>query len=663
MPNPSVSIDYLREEKAIEILDSKNLILGNRRAKFQLEQQFKVVSISPPAIRLNVESERETSLVQKLIELFAFLNIESVLESSAKAVVESYLTEKESFKRFSKKASEIWHANVDVPILEEFTHVLEENWPKRSLYKRQLLASFHLAFSQNACNFSVPGSGKTSTVLGAFTYLSSLQADDAKYVNKILVVGPLSCFQPWESEFEACFGYAPNSFRISGELNSDQIEAVLYSLSKHNLEKELFLVSYQSLANYLDGLKSLLSRKGHRFMVVLDEAHRAKNTEGGLWARSVLSLAPYAKSRVVLTGTPAPNGYQDLYNLFEFIWPGKNVIGYTPRHLRVMTERAYDTRRTDVADNIAPFFVRISKTDLKIPPAVNNRPMFVEMGAVQRSIYDYIENVYLDYFRDESRNPKSLLVRSRLIRLMQAASNPALLTKPITDSMGSEFDDALFIDDARIFELIKNYKNLEIPTKFVRILERVKELVAAGQKVLIWCYYIENILSLREYLAQHSIDCRLLYGAVPLSSTNSLDVTRESIIEDFHKFDSDFKVIIANPYAVGESISLHRACQNAIYFERNFNAAVYLQSKDRIHRFGMPKSKTAVYDYVRSTDSVEETITRRLNQKIEAMMEVVESREIPLLNLTRDSVDSDEDDINSIITDYLSRKGNIDVQY
>lgn len=662
MHSPSVSIDYLPEERAIEILDSDNLIIGNRRAQFQLHQEFDVASISAPAIRLNVEPGKESLLVEKLLKTFEFLEIERVLESNAESVVESYLTEKESFARFSNEAREIWHANVEAPILKEFTRVLAESWPERSLYPLQLLASLHLTFSQNACNFSVPGSGKTSTVLGAFAYLRSLPAEDAKHVNKILIVGPLSCFQPWESEFEACFGYAPNSFRISGGLDRNHIEAVLFSLSDENLQKELILVSYQSLAIYLNELKSLLRRTGNRFMVVLDEAHRAKNTDGGLWASSVLSLAPYAKSRVVLTGTPAPNGYQDLYNLFEFIWPGRNIISYTPGHLRAMTDRPYDLRRNEVLDNLVPYFIRISKKDLGIPAAVDNPPIFVEMGPVQRAIYDYIERVYLDYFLDESCNPKNMLVRSRQIRLMQAASNPALLKKPIVESMNSEFNDTLFIDDTKIFESIENYLNLEIPTKFVKTLERVKELIAANQKVLIWSYYIGNILGLRDYLAQHSIDCRLLYGAVPLSSINPLDETRESIIANFHKLDSEFQVIIANPYAVGESISLHQACQNAIYFERNFNAAVFLQSKDRIHRFGMPHSKTAVYDYVQSTDSVEDTISRRLDQKIELMMEVVESREIPLLNLTRDSSDSEEDDIKAIVADYSSRKDKICVR-
>ena len=59
-------------------------------------------------------------------------------------------------------------------------------------------------------------------------------------------------------------------------------------------------------------------------------------------------------------------------------------------------------------------------------------------------------------------------------------------------------------------------------------------------------------------------------------------LTREKIVRAFQSEDCPFKVIIANPFAVAESISLHKACHNAIYLERSFNAAHFVQSKDRI---------------------------------------------------------------------------------
>ena len=87
---------------------------------------------------------------------------------------------------------------------------------KRRLYRLQILASYHIAFSQNACNFSVPGSGKTSIVYGAFSYFNNLLSNHKYYINKILVVGPPSSFSPWKDEFTECYGYKPSSVELDG---------------------------------------------------------------------------------------------------------------------------------------------------------------------------------------------------------------------------------------------------------------------------------------------------------------------------------------------------------------------------------------------------------------------------------------------------------------
>jgi SNF2 family DNA or RNA helicase len=69
------------------------------------------------------------------------------------------------------------------------------------------------------------------------------------------------------------------------------------------------------MLNLVDELVVFLKR--NKVMVILDEAHKIKNIDGGITAQSVLALAKYCKSRVILTGTPLPNGFQDLHNLLN----------------------------------------------------------------------------------------------------------------------------------------------------------------------------------------------------------------------------------------------------------------------------------------------------------------------------------------------------------
>ena len=167
---------------------------------------------------------------------------------------------------------------------------------------------------------------------------------------------------------------------------------------------------------------------------MLDEAHKIKKTNGGIIAQNIMSLAQDSKARIVLTGTPAPNGYEDLYNLFKFIWPTKEIIRFHIGQLKDMSRTQNDPRVDSSLNSISPFFIRIRKSDLGIPPATNNPPIMVEMGESQRRIYDYIEKKYIfDIASSKDQRFQNELVRARLIRLMQASSNPALLRQPLSE--------------------------------------------------------------------------------------------------------------------------------------------------------------------------------------------------------------------------------------
>lgn len=130
-------------------------------------------------------------------------------------------------------------------------------------------------------------------------------------------------------------------------------------------------------------------------------------------------------------------------------------------------------------------------------------------------------------------------------------------------------------------------------------------------------------------------------------------LTRENIVREFQKSDCPYKVIIANPFAVAESISLHKACHNAIYIERSFNAAHFVQSKDRIHRYGLAPGTETNYYYILSRDTIDETIDTRLMEKEQRMTEIMESMPIPLFDNVTEGLG--DDDIKALISDYVRR--------
>lgn len=568
--------------------------------------------------------------------------------------IKHYLDEEQRFAEFSVKALSIRNNECDISDLLSFKDSLIENMPARTLYDLQLLSAYHLAFSQNACNFSVPGAGKTSVVYGAYAYLKNLPSDHLKKVDRLLIVGPLSSFAPWELEYEECFGRSASVKRLTGQLPLEFKKQYLYD----DNPAEITLLSYSSVATLASELRHFLRR--NKVMVVLDEAHKIKNTSGGVVAQSVMSLATESAARVVLTGTPAPNGYEDLYNLFKFIWPTKKVVRFQPGQLRDMSKNANDYRVETLVNQISPYFMRVKKSDLNIPAPTIHPPIRIKMHEKQRRIYDFIESKYMQDISDEDKQFKSAIVKARMIRLTQAATNPLLLKQPLKDIAIAEGIDLSGIkEDDGILQAVLKYAETEVPAKFEKALELIKDIVAANGKVVVWACYIQTIEMFSEFLSRNGIKNKTLYGSTPVASdaippeSEEYELTREAIVKEFNDLESGLNVIIANPFAVAESISLHKACHNAIYIERSFNAAHFIQSKDRIHRYGLPAGTVTNYYYLVSEDSIDETIDERLTIKENRLIEIMESMPIPLFSNVIGE-DGDED-VKAVLRDYARR--------
>jgi SNF2 family DNA or RNA helicase len=142
---------------------------------------------------------------------------------------------------------------------------------------------------------------------------------------------------------------------------------------------------------------------------------------------------------------------------------------------------------------------------------------------------------------------------------------------------------------------------------------------------LIWSSFRANV----EYIADQLADLGafFIHGGVDAGDEDD-DETREGRIRRFGCDDS-VKVMVANPAAAAEGISLHHICHHAIYLDRTFNAAHYLQSEDRIHRFGLKPDEETHIEIVECLDTVDQTVRTRLDSKITAMRTVLDD---PSLN-------------------------------
>ena len=651
----------------IDIVDSSYVITGNvallsenprakialRRLKYRIEGDSILLDFTPESKIEKLESLR------RLAEKF---EVSLGVQESVNKTLGAYQIESENFGVFSGKAKDIRNDNFaeNPELIDDFVEFKEvlSSAMTRKLYDLQMLSAFHMAFSQNACNFAVPGAGKTSIVYGAYAYLKSLPEDDPRHVDKILVIGPLSSFAPWEKEYAKCFGVVPECQRLSGDVKISRAEKErhLYSATP----RELTLMNHSGLQYLKHEVIDFL--KQNKVLVVVDEAHRIKNADG-IWGSASIDIAKEATARVILTGTPAPNGYEDLFNLIRFIYPHKykQILNIHYGQLKELTksEATLDNPRVAAfVENIKPFFIRIKKADLHLPPVTEDK-VWVGMDPLQRKIYDFIEEKYIPSFSSKaSATAKDTLNKARLIRLRQAAINPRMLIKPLLGSLESSdegsdpnaiatlrYDEG--INDTEIFQDILNYSKSTTPAKYVAVKRLYDEKIKPAKgKVIVWTIFIQNAEELQEYLTQAGIRSRLLIGRVPQDE-------REEIVDKFNDPENrEFDVVIANPFSVSESISLHEGCHNAIYMERDYNASNFLQSKDRIHRVGLEPGVITHYYYLVSPDSVDEVVNDRLSEKVKRMEQII-SEDIPLFQRMRD--DDETDIITGLLRDYARR--------
>ncbi len=495
---------------------------------------------------------------------------------------------------------------------------------RRELKPYQVTSVRHMATIPHAANFSVPGSGKTTIALASFSILKN-EAD----VDKLFVIGPRSSFEPWEDEFQGCFGRKPRSARLIG--TPDERAAIFLDAERY----ELFLAGYQMVANEVKNIISAFRR--HSFMLVIDESHHLKKGGEGVWFQGAYSIAPYAKRRVILTGTPAPNSLTDLGAQFELLWP---ELYFLPTDLFPSRSGGPTMERT--RELIRPLYVRIRKSQMNLPKKMISR-ILVPMGPVQSKVYRSLTHEILSRVAEdpETRIFIRELRRAIVVRLIQAASNPTLL---------SEFSEEFQIPPAShvgvgLGSLLREYSTYEVPSKFVRALDLANSIISQGRKVIIWNSFIHNVTILSNILLNEGVKHVAVTGLLPTENENE-NVSRDALLRQF-KSDPEVKALVATTPSIAESVSLHKICKDAIYLDRTFNCGLYMQSMDRIHRVGLAPNDQIRYYLLLSADTIDGVIDKRLEEKMDVMYRLLDD-DVGILDLdlpedlTIDGVDGED---------------------
>lgn len=465
---------------------------------------------------------------------------------------------------------------------------------------------------ENGANFSVPGAGKTTVTFALHLLAPAL-------VDRLLVVAPRNAFVAWEEVIDECLiEHAPEHVRrpfvqlVGGE-------ARIADLLRSNPQR--MLISYDQLVRVESQIEELLSR--HRVHLVLDEAHRMKAGTASRRGAVLLKLGYLAVRRDILTGTPMPQRPADMQSQLDFLWPGAGLgarvsAGEAPRSV------------------LGNLYVRTTKQQLdlgdreRIEVPVSLTDAHLAFYAVLKSDV----HAQASLLRQGRRGFNLIRARRSVMRLLQASVNPLLVAQ--------DFDAAA---DAGRSELLQAVIAEGPSARVLKAVELARQFATEGRKTLVWTSFRSTVEQLRTLLPE--LESAVIDGSTGIGDEDD-DSTRQGQIRRF-KTDPKCMVMVANPAAASEGMSLHMVCHDAVYLDRSYNATHYLQSIDRIHRLGLPEGVITRVHILQNrlpadVGSIDLSVARRLGVKIRQMEQMLGDVDLHELALDEETSGSDLED-------------------
>ena len=321
-----------------------------------------------------------------------------------------------------------------------------------------------------------------------------------------------------------------------------------------------------------------LCKNGTISVIAFDECHRSKEPTS-LQSRAMINVT--AKYMVAMSGTPLMNNPLDLYfpmkwlgyenhSFYQFKqhycklggWGGSQVVGYKNlEEIRAMM------------DNI---MLRRLKTEVLDLPEKIRKIEYVDMTPKQNQIY---KEVYAGVMSDLQKIKFSNNPLSMMIRLRQATGWTGIISDTIQES-----------------------------AKMERMIELVQEIVASGQKAIIFSNWESMTEVAREKLKS--------YNPAYITGATKAD-ERMKEVERFQN-DDKCKVIIGTIGAMGTGLTL-TAAQNVIFLDSPWNMALKAQAEDRAHRIGTKGTVSVI------TLCCRDTIDERIEELVEKKGQIADA--------------------------------------
>ncbi len=456
----------------------------------------------------------------------------------------------------SFEAAEAWHAAVSRMEAARDLQPMLPQGVQATLRPYQLQGFEWLArlstWGLGACLADDMGLGKTLQALSVLLYR---QAE-----GPALVVAPTS----------VTFNWAREAARFTPGLEVRRYEGAQRAVQLQGLGPGHILITSYGLATR-DAAQLGEIEWGS---LVLDEAQAVKNAQS---QRSQAIQGLPAKWRLALSGTPVENRLSELWSLFAVIEPG--LFGswneFKTRFASPIERDGSEIRAEALSRLIRPFVLRRTKRLVapELPPRTDVE-VDVLLSDAERALYEDVRLATLAKLEEGPSEDEAgqgggrFAVLAALTRLRQLACHPRL------DNPNSEVEGS----------------------KLQRVMHLVRDLVAGGQRALIFSQFTGHLALVREAFEEAGLSYLYLDGSTPTA-------VRQERVDAFQAGEAPLFLISLKAGGTGLNLT---AADNVILLDPWWNPAVEDQATDRAHRIGQQNPVT-VYRLV-ARNTVEDSI-------------------------------------------------------
>lgn len=415
------------------------------------------------------------------------------------------------------------------------------------------------------------GLGKT---LQSIAYILSEQQQAQEKKLPIMVVAPSSLIYNWAHEL-ARFTPQLRVLLIAGQ--KEERSAIWSNMS----EADVVVTSYPLLRRDSEAYSDQLFHA-----LFLDEAQAIKNAASQT-AQAVAEIK--AAHRFALTGTPIENSLDELWSIFNVVFPG----------LFPNRKSFRDLPAQQIARIVRPFILRRLKQEVlsELPEKIET-VQYPELVTEQKKLYAaYLTNLQQETEHDLKSagfQKSRMKILAGITRLRQLCCHPGLF--------------------------IEGYKGTS--GKMQHLLELVEEFTASGRRLLIFSQYASMLQILERELESTGRTLFYLDGQTPSHE-------RVELCQRYNAGEGELFLISLKAGGTGLNLT---GADTVILYDLWWNPAVEEQAVGRAHRMGQKQVVQVIRLVAEGT--IEEKIMELQQRKRDLIGEVIDAENTSAAALT-----------------------------